>query len=192
MDGLVGYARQKSLNPTLLEHLHSLKDKKSLITIDGPAGSGKTTLAEEILNHFLNLDVNVVVIHMDDLYNGWGDALTETLSNRLLDIVSGFESGEISYPLFDWHLGKYRKIRTFTAPTILILEGVGSGQRCIREKTALSIWIDCDTDVALARVITRDGEQIRPFMNQWMIDQADHFTRENTQGAADYCIAGAP
>ena len=52
-----------------------------IIAIDGPAGSGKTTLSfalEAALTQF-----TVVTIHMDALYQGWDDALTTTLTRNL-------------------------------------------------------------------------------------------------------------
>src|SRR3546814_12089505 len=47
-----------------------------LLCIDGPAGSGKTTLAEGISDAFPG---SSLVIHMDDLYLGWSglDARSE-------------------------------------------------------------------------------------------------------------------
>ncbi len=52
---------------------------KSVIAIDGPAGAGKTTLATN-LALALAQDLRVQIIHMDDLYDGWDNALGLQLS----------------------------------------------------------------------------------------------------------------
>jgi uridine kinase len=51
---------------------------RPVIAIDGPAGAGKTTLAQEIFRAF-STKSSVQVIHMDDLYDGWGNALSSDL-----------------------------------------------------------------------------------------------------------------
>ena len=51
----------------------------TLFAIDGPAGAGKTTYAAT-LEAELSLKGTVKVIHMDDLYNGWDNALSNALS----------------------------------------------------------------------------------------------------------------
>ncbi len=61
--------------------LCSAKDRP-IIAIDGPAGAGKTTLAHE-LYLAISLKMSVSVIHMDDLYDGWDNALGSDLSKVL-------------------------------------------------------------------------------------------------------------
>ena len=76
----------------LIAALTDLCKEKSrpIIAIDGPAGAGKTTLASEI---FLALSskISVQVIHMDDLYDGWDNALSKDLSKILQYLVSQHE-----------------------------------------------------------------------------------------------------
>ena len=65
----------------LLSELRKVKsDKSFIIAIDGPAGSGKTTLAQKLVNDLSDAQV----IHMDDLYDGWNDPLSAKL-NTLTD-----------------------------------------------------------------------------------------------------------
>ena len=60
-----------------------------LICIDGPAGSGKTTLATS-LSKLLD---KAHLIHMDEIYDGWEQALTEKTTNNLIKwIISPFIS----------------------------------------------------------------------------------------------------
>src|SRR3546814_20216068 len=55
-----------------------------LLCIDGPAGSGKTTLAEGISDAFPG---SSLVIHMDDLYLGWS-GLDATLGPRVAEQIA--------------------------------------------------------------------------------------------------------
>ena len=84
----------------------SIKDKVAtlnrtlIITIDGCAGAGKTTLAEKIEADF----EDVVTIHMDDLYRGWLLTLGPTLTRELISILDQLsEGGVVTYNKFDWH-----------------------------------------------------------------------------------------
>jgi len=165
---------------------------RHILTIDGPAGSGKTTLAAELERDFVEEGFTVEVIHMDDLYNGWHDAFGESLTQSLKNIVDGYIEGRIHYVKYNWQIGDFSGPISLNSPYILILEGVGSGQSAIRPHIFASIWIEIEASIAFERVIARDGEVIRPYMEQWQLDQASHFQREETKGAADYQIDGAP
>jgi uridine kinase len=183
------------MHQSLLNALSPQHSERKIVTIDGPAGSGKTTLASELELQLEYAGFCVEVIHMDDLYNGWEKALSDELTQSLQTIVEGYRCGDVSYKVYDWHEKSYTSSKSFLSPDVLILEGVGSGQRAIRNECDLAIWIEVEPQLALQRVIERDGKainDIQAFMAQWFIDQAAHFHNEGTQGAADYCIDGAP
>ena len=56
-----------------------------IILIDGPAGSGKTTFAKNLQN-----DLGCQIVHLDSIYDGWENALTDSLTNKLVALVSDF------------------------------------------------------------------------------------------------------
>ena len=73
--------------------------KSVLISIDGPAGSGKTSLAAELASKL----ADVQIIHMDDLYLGWQNTLTDSLTSNLLGIAHNIQNlGIVSFAKFDW------------------------------------------------------------------------------------------
>ena len=79
----------------ILESIHGAKAKCGatlLITIDGPAGSGKTVLAQEISDALSTLGQISTTIHMDSLYDGWENALTSSLTTMLRKRVAGTSS----------------------------------------------------------------------------------------------------
>lgn len=160
-----------------------------LITIDGRAGSGKTTLAEDLHLH-LQVRWRVEVIHLDDLYPGWTAALGAHLTNSLTRIVGSLEKGEpVSLNIFNWSSGEFDSLRSFTAPEILIIEGVGSGQSSIRDSVAVTIWMEIGPEIGLKRVLERDGDQISTHMQEWQVMEVEHFKREATREGADFIFS---
>jgi len=164
-----------------------------IISIDGPAGSGKTSLAAMIEASLASDGEAVYTIHMDDLYNGWSQALTQQLTDSLKEIIRGAkERAILKVPQFDWARGVFGEPLTLPAPTTLILEGVGSGQRVIRDQVSISLWLEAPRELALARTLQRDGEENYRLMARWQIDEAEHFEIEASESAADYRVKSAP
>ena len=159
-----------------------------IIAIDGPAGAGKTTLALDI-KLALAQRYSVTEIHMDDLYDGWENALTSQLSEVLQHVVKSHKSSlPISLSTYDWHLGEFAPATELDKSELLILEGVGSGQMAIRDSLAALIWIDIEDSQGLARVLERDGKEIENQMRKWLGTQEQHFQSEGTKNAADFVL----
>jgi uridine kinase len=164
-----------------------------LITIDGPAGSGKTTLAEQIHDCISKSGESVATIHMDDLYSGWDHALSPALTDSLKEILKAYEAGrELKIPQYDWVARSFGDPLTIDSPDVLILEGVASGQKITRDSADIKLWIEAPREIAFARVLERDGENIRLQMQQWQIRESVHFLEEGTKSAADYQVKSAP
>jgi uridine kinase len=161
---------------------------KSVIAIDGPAGAGKTTLATN-LALALAQDLKVQIIHMDDLYDGWQNALGLQLSETLAQIVSSHKSGKkVKFSRYDWVKSEFKEAQDIPEADLIILEGVGSGQMATRDELAALLWIDIDHSLGLERVISRDGDSIKAQMQKWLVQQGQHFAREGTQNAADFVL----
>jgi len=173
----------KELLPSLIANC----GESVVITIDGPAGSGKTTLAKELA---LELG-STYTIHMDDLYEGWDSTLTPKLSAKLLEILQNLkDKNEIRFTPFDWHLNNFAPEIELAAPKYLIIEGVGSGQSAIRDLVSLALWIEVEPELGLERVIKRDGPTVAEFMPAFIVAQNAHFSKEATKNSADYRLSG--
>jgi len=160
-----------------------------IITIDGRAGSGKTTLAGDLHLH-LSGGWSVEIIHLDDLYNGWIEALGPHLTNSLQQIVSSLEKGEaVNLNIFNWSSGEFDSQRTFSPPDVLIIEGVGSGQSSIRDDVAVAVWMEIGPELGLQRVLERDGDQISTHMLRWQLIEDEHFQSEATRAGADFIFS---
>lgn len=159
-----------------------------LICIDGPAGSGKTTLATN-LQKLLD---NSHVIHMDEIYEGWQNALNENLVLNINNwIIFPMKNNEpIIYNKFNWHLNLRNDLVIINDYKFIILEGVGSASLGIRDKSALNIWIEGRQEILLKRVLDRDGDQIKEEMQLWQIKEQEYFLKHDTKKHCDIWIDG--
>ena len=158
----------------------------SLIAIDGRAGAGKTTLAARFFEE-LSVDKSVEVIHMDDLYNGWENALDGGLTQTLDAIVNAHNNGmSIEIDIFNWQSMSFDSKTMINPVDILILEGVGAGQKVVRDAGATLYLLDIDAEEGIQRVLNRDGNQIASQMKQWQIAQEIHFMRDKTRENAEH------
>ena len=157
-----------------------------LLAIDGPAGAGKTTLAAKLEAEF-SVHSTVRTIHMDELYNGWEDALGKSLTDTLQAITSAYRAGSnCVIKIFDWHLMKFAREEVIGPTDYLILEGVGAAQEIVRKSGATTYWLDIDAETGLKRVLARDGAHIEKEMLQWQIQQAIHFAKDQTRENCEF------
>jgi uridine kinase len=158
----------------------------TLLAIDGPAGAGKTTFAAK-LEEELSLKGTVRVIHMDDLYNGWENALSNPLSEILDRISTAHLAGrEFVIKIFNWHTMTFDREEKIAPTDYLIIEGVGAAQQIVRETGATTYWLEIEPEIGLQRVLDRDGAHIEVQMRQWQVDQEKHFARDETRENCEF------
>lgn len=166
-----------------------------IIAIDGPAGAGKSTLAKRIKDNLVDLvgNENISIVHMDDLYEGWDNALTKQLTKTLVSqILTPVSMGKrFSYRKYDWLSGRFGDFDKQDSPKFLILEGVGAGQKVTRKYADHLIWIDIDAETGLQRVLQRDGDYLESQMRIWQMRESSHFSTENTRDCATIRINGS-
>ena len=165
-----------------------------VVTIDGPAGAGKSTMARALSPQL----GDAPIVHMDDLYRGWDDALTSRLTATLKDqILTPMSLGKIGgYRAWDWHRGAPGQARSIPRHPFLILEGVGSSQRAVRPFATTMVWIGIEPEIGLERVLHRDGaivddlQELERRMRSWQGEEILHFERENTFDTAHLRFEG--
>ncbi|WGL50490.1 4-amino-4-deoxy-L-arabinose transferase [Nocardioides sp. BP30] len=155
-----------------------------LLCLDGPAGSGKTTLAARVAALGPFGGGAAAVIHLDDLYDGWSGLprLGEQLAT-LLDPLARDEPG--TYRRYDWERARYAETVTVTPVPLLVLEGVGSGLAAYAPVRTLLVWVEAPPKLRLARWRARDGAAAEPFIAAWQRDEEALFAKEDTRAAAD-------
>lgn len=156
-----------------------------LVAIDGPAGSGKTTVAEALAAALARAGDAVVTVHLDDLYEGWGglDGVWERLASWVLDPLARGEPGH--YGRYDWGTGAWAEGHDVPVPDVLVVEGCGSAPRAVDPMAVLRVWIEAPEPVRLERGLARDGVELRPRWLGWLASEALHFSRERTRERAD-------
>lgn len=153
-----------------------------LLCIDGPAGTGKTTLARAVR---AAAPGTCRVVHLDDLYPGWDGlgAVTHLVPPLLAAVAAGDAA---RYRSWDWHAGAPGPERTVLAVDLLVLEGVGAGGRGWAALTTVTVWVDGPGPAERrARVVSRDGQAVRAPIEVWQVAEAAHLAAEGTEDRAD-------
>lgn len=150
-----------------------------LVCVDGPAGSGKTSLAS---------DLDSPVVHMDDLYPGW-DGLPAVGVHvlGLLEPLSRDEPGR--YRRYDWRAGEYAEEHVVEPAPLLVLEGVGSGGLAWSAWITTLVWVEAPYEVRMRRGLDRDGEAFAPHWERWAAQERVLFARERTRQRADVVVS---
>ncbi|GEL94190.1 uridine kinase [Cellulomonas composti] len=162
-----------------------------LVCIDGPAGSGKTTLAAAVAAVAAARGVPCVVLHLDDLYEGWSGlegSLWPRLAAQVLEPLRRGRPGR--YQRYDWVRGAFDDWVDVPVPELLVLEGCGSARRSAAAVASLLVWVEAPSALRLERGLDRDGDEARPQWLQWIRDEAEHFVRERTRERADIALDG--
>ena len=165
----------------LLEGRPATLGSGRLVCVDGPAGSGKSTLAASV--------PGATVVHMDDLFEGWGglphvDDQLDTLLRPLADGRAG------SYRRYDWLDGSWAETVEVLPCPLLVVEGVGSGASRFDDLRTALVWVEAPYDVRLRRGLERDGDAFAPHWEQWARDEDALFARERPRDRADLVVDG--
>lgn len=158
-----------------------------LVCIDGPAGSGKTTLSAAMAG----VVPDAGVVHCDDLLRGWGGL--PGLADTVHAVLAPLAVGEIGrWRRWDWIADGWAETHEVEPGGLLVLEGVGSWSPAIAGLVSELVWVEAAPDLRLARGIARDGEEMRARWEQWRRDEDDLFRRLGTRDHADVRIDTMP
>src|SRR5699024_10300054 len=158
-----------------------------LVALDGPSGSGKSVLADELVARLGELGESVTLVRTDD-FATWDEPVQWW--PRLVDGVLD--------PLARGRPGGYRRVEWVDGtpvpgaqvhvpvPGVLVLEGVSSARRSMAGTASLAVWVEQpDRELRLRRAVARDGELIRPHVPGWQRFEDDWFAADGTRSRAD-------
>ncbi len=159
-----------------------------LVCVDGPAGSGKTTLAGLLAAELGAGGMTTSVLHLDDLYEGWSGlgGVWERLDQQVLQPLAHGRAGR--WQRYDWGLERFTEWIDLPVPDCLLVEGCGSAPRAVDGRAVLIAWVEVPADLRLARGLAREGEDKRDHWLRWMAEEVTEFAREQTRERADVVV----
>ncbi|QNN55167.1 4-amino-4-deoxy-L-arabinose transferase [Nocardioides mesophilus] len=162
-----------------------------LVCIDGPAGSGKTTLAGAVARAWGSTPeaaAGVRVVHLDDLYPGWEGlrAGVEQVAEHLVAPLAEGRPG--GYRRYDWAAAAPAGWVRVPPTGLLVLEGCGAGAAAYDDAITVLVWVEADDATRLQRGLTRDGSHLRQQWEAWMAQERALFAAERTQERADLAV----
>jgi uridine kinase len=153
-----------------------------LLCIDGPAGSGKTTLAAELATL-----AGAPVVHLDDLYPGWDGLFA--VDREVLGLLRPLAEGRPGcYRRWDWYAGEYRETHEVDPAPVLVLEGVGAGNRAWADLVTTLVWVEAPPETRAARALERDGDGLLEHWEAWARDEQRLFDEQGTRARADLVV----
>jgi hypothetical protein len=155
-----------------------------LVAIDGPSGSGKSGLADDLV---AELGPTAALIRTDD-FATWDDPVSwwPRLHRGVLEPLKAGQPGK--YHRTEWVDGTPRpgKLITIEVPEILVLEGVSAARRSARRLLSVIAWCELpDPAERLRRAVARDGESTREHLLKWQRFESGWFAVDDPRGAAD-------
>jgi len=166
------------------------KHKSFIIGIDGFGGSGKTSLAKLLKQHF----EKVTIVEMDDFYL---PSLKRADYQRVKEQVLAPLVNDIpaSYQRYDWKTDRMAEWHAIEPGGVVIIEGSYSTNNDIKSMYDFKIWIECPQDVGMergiARDLTRDKVDTRnKWINEWMPLEKEYVNAYNPKQYADYIVDG--
>lgn len=146
-----------------------------LVCIDGPAGSGKTTLSAQLASA-----LGATVVHMDDLYAGW-TGMDEGVDQLLHAVLAPLARGEQGrYRRYDWSTDEYAETVTVEPTDVVVVEGCGSASMGTDLYLPWIAWVEAPDDLRLARGLARDGAAALDHWRAFMVQERVHYATNDT------------
>lgn len=164
-----------------------------LVAIDACGGSGKTTLAAALAR-----EMSAQIVHVDDFFRSPSTELERAedelgpaghrfdLDRLRTRVLAPLRTGLAVRPQrYDWETDRLVAGGLLVPDTLTIVEGVYALRRDLRSYYDLSVWIETDASVRLARGLARDGESARQrWVRVWMPEEEAYVDEQSPQEAA--------
>ena len=161
-----------------------------LLCIDGPAASGKTTLAGAVRRLAGERGLTVSLVHLDDLYHGW-DGLPEVGGVLHRGVVEPLALGAPGrYRRYDWEQEAYAEEVTVPPADLVVLEGVGAGDPAYGDRVSVLVFVEAPEETRLRRGVERDGAALEHRWRAWLPQEAALHARHRTRERADLVVDG--
>jgi uridine kinase len=169
----------------LADQLRAASGSVRLVGIDGCGGAGKSTFADRLARH----GDGWPVVHTDDFATH--DEPLEWWPRMLADVIEPLSRRQpATFTPYDWVNRRPGRPTTVGAADVVVIEGVGATRSAWRDRLALRIWIDTDSELRLRRGLARDGDELAEFWRGWRIAEDRYVAEEDPAAYADLIVAG--
>jgi uridine kinase len=156
-----------------------------VVAVDGPGGSGKTTLARRLAEVLGGAQI----VSTDD-FASWSNPL-DWWPRVVEEVLEPLARGERSrYRCSRWRPDQPEEWKQVVPAEFVVLEGVSASRAAFRAYLTYSIWVETPRDVRLQRGLARDGEEARRQWEKWMAQEDAYVARELPHERADAIVRG--
>lgn len=154
-----------------------------VVALDGPSGSGKSSLADALAER-----TGAPVVRTDDFVPGWTGLgrMPPALARGLLAPLARDETAWP--PRWSWVRDDWVRALPVEPVPLLVLDGCGSGSRPLRPFLSVLVWVEADVATRKERALARDGEAYAPWWDTWAEQERRLFAAEGTRAAADLVV----
>lgn len=164
--------------------------QRFIISIDGPAASGKSTLAK-----YLQDELDATLFHMDDYFlpaemktakrlsASGGNVHYERLQEEVLDHLDGDTVEYRKYNCVSLELEPkiQKELKKF-----VIVEGVYSQQEKLKKYYDFCVFTEISKTEQLKRLKIRNPKLLNKFINEWLPLEEKYFSKEDIDIKSDY------
>jgi hypothetical protein len=161
-----------------------------LLAIDGPSGSGKSRLADQLVTELRAVSIPTGLVRTDD-FATWDEPVSwwpNLVSGVLEPLAAGLPGG---YRRTEWtggvpHAGAMVAV---DVPGVLVLEGFSAARRSVRPRLSAIVWCaDPNPARRLERAVARDGEVCREPLRAWQRFEVGWFAVDDPCSAAHWIV----
>jgi uridine kinase len=158
-----------------------------LVGVDGCGGAGKSTFAGRLARH----GDDWPIVHTDDFATH--DEPLEWWPRLLADVIEPMSRRQpATFRPYDWVNRRAGAPITISAADVVVIEGVGATRKAWRDRLALKVWVETDSELRLRRGLARDGEALAEFWREWRIAEDRYVAEEDPAAGADLVVMGDP
>ena len=181
-------------NTSLLSKVETSLDRKKfcLIGCDGFCGSGKTTFAKDLKNFFNSYNFQTAIIHLDNFIkekkfrSNYASVYDYDLSRVKKELLIPLKNRQIaSFKLYDWDSDSFKKSLSIKPYGIIIIEGVNSCGKEIKEFFDICIFIRCKKELRQKRVNLR-GDFTKKEFEYWSSSEEEIFKTRDIEKYYDF------
>ena len=164
-----------------------------VISIDGPCGGGKTTIAREI-----EKELGYNILHMDDFYlpfnkrdKNWMNIIAGHMDyDRLIEnVIKPYkDKKKTNYISYDCHSDKYLHEIPIDLDKFLVIEGSYTSNPRLDEYVNAKIFVDIDKDEQVKRLTKRNPDVVDKFIAMWVPFENRYFEELKIKDISDLVI----